>query len=85
MRSLFIIAHLKTTGEEARKKVIDMLVKTADYSAAKEPGVTQFCIALPREDDGTSVYAIEESLSHNSRLNAKKLTHLQICKSICFQ
>lgn len=62
MPSLFIFAHLKTVGGESRKKVIDVLIKTADYAAAKEPGVTQFCIALPREDDGTSVFAIEESL-----------------------
>ena len=62
MPSLYVIGHLKTAGGEARQKVIDILTTVSKYSAAQEPGVTKFCVALPRDGEGdeTSVFAIEE-------------------------
>jgi len=60
MPSLFIIGHLKTKGGAARQTVIDALTKVSEHSAANEPGVYKFCVALPREGDETSVFAIEE-------------------------
>jgi hypothetical protein len=60
MPSLFIVGHLKTAGGEARQKVVDALTNVANYSAAKEPGVLKFCVALPRDGDEKSVFAIEE-------------------------
>lgn len=81
MSSLIVIAQLKTNGGQDRQKVLAALGKAAEYSASKEPGVVKYCIALPRDDDGTSVFAIEEYiplpyLSHPGRRN--KLNNLDI-------
>jgi hypothetical protein len=60
--SLFVIGHLKTAGGEARQKVVDAFTKVSKYSAAQGPGVTRFCVAIPREGEGdeTSLFAFEE-------------------------
>jgi len=60
MPSLFVIGHLKTSGGAARKTVIDALTSVSKYSAVHEPGVYKFCVALPRDGDNKSVFAIEE-------------------------
>jgi len=60
MPFLFVIGHLKTNGDSARQKVIDALATTSKYSAANEPGTYKYCIAIPREGDEKSVFAIEE-------------------------
>lgn len=60
MPSLLVLAHLKTKGGADREKVIAALTRTAEYTEANEPGVAKYFMALLSEDDGTSVFAIEE-------------------------
>ena len=74
MPSLFVIGHLKTSGGASRQTVVDALTAVSKYSAANEPGVYKFCVALPREGDYKSVFAIEEYVYQSaSRLSAKSL------------
>ncbi|KAK3080148.1 hypothetical protein LTS18_002995 [Coniosporium uncinatum] len=62
MLSTIVIGHLHAADKEARQKLLDTLSRVMSYSRANEPGVIKFCLCfpLPEEDDGKSLFAIEE-------------------------
>jgi len=62
MPSTVVIGHLHAASSSARQTLIDTLSKVLQYSQANEPGVVKFCFCtpLPEEDDGKSLFAIEE-------------------------
>lgn len=60
MAPILAITHLTTVDPQARQKVIDRLTKVADFAQNLEPDVIRFAVTIPRTEDDTSIYVIEE-------------------------
>ncbi|KAK4936923.1 hypothetical protein LTR10_022301 [Elasticomyces elasticus] len=60
MARIVTVGHLITSSNDARNRVIKALEQIAEYSGVNEPGVLTYAITVPRDDDGTTIYVLEE-------------------------
>ena len=60
MAKIITIGHLMLASKEARDTVITVFEDIVEYSRANEPGVSMYAITVPTNDDGTTIYMIEE-------------------------
>ncbi|KAF1988050.1 hypothetical protein K402DRAFT_392323 [Aulographum hederae CBS 113979] len=64
MAPFLVVGHLTMKSPGARQKVIDALTKAMHFAQESEPGVTKYCITIPKDDaDQNTVFAIEEYAS----------------------
>ncbi|KAI1627977.1 hypothetical protein EDD37DRAFT_692264 [Exophiala viscosa] len=60
MAKIITVGHLVTSSNDARDRVIKVFEQIAAYSKAHEPGVLTYAVTIPRDDDGVTIYMLEE-------------------------
>ncbi|PGH02265.1 hypothetical protein AJ80_08890 [Polytolypa hystricis UAMH7299] len=58
--SMLVVAQMTTVGGSVRDEMIQKLQNLSEIALKSEPGILKYAVLVPREDDGKTVYAVEE-------------------------
>ncbi|KAF4972969.1 hypothetical protein FZEAL_9454 [Fusarium zealandicum] len=57
---ILVVARMPTVGGRAREGLLQRLQKISEIASESEPGCLKYAALVPRDDDGKTVYAVEE-------------------------
>ncbi|CAM1505000.1 Fc.00g106370.m01.CDS01 [Cosmosporella sp. VM-42] len=63
---ILVVAQITTVGRSARDELLDRLITLSETALKSEPGVLKYAALIPRDDDGKTVYAVEEYLDQTT-------------------